>query len=200
MILLDCWMLIKSLLSPYYAINPWVLALHFKDLYFINKGIDLHFINFVIDEGLAGETWWHTEFLLNYKVYRPFYSEIHWLKKKIQWKYLWKKWNPENILQYFALDSSEETPFYWKAIVKDSKYKNIPTISFHFLWNKQMYYKRPLNASTWRTKDLPKEKRSSKVQFLNPVYAQIRKIYFTDLEIVVSRYQHLWNDKQSSFL
>lgn len=155
MILLDCWMLIKSLLSPYYAINPWVLALHFKDLYFINKGIDLHFISFVVEEGLAEETWQHTEFLLNYKVYRPFYSEIHWLKKT-QWKYLWKKWNPENILQYFGLDSSEETPLYWKAILKDSKYKNIPSISFHFLWNKQMYYKRPLNASTWRKKDLPK--------------------------------------------
>lgn len=82
MILLDCWMLIKSLLSPYYAINPWVLALHFKDLYFINEGIDLHFISFVIEESSAGETWQHTEFLLNYKVYRPFYSEIHWLKKK----------------------------------------------------------------------------------------------------------------------
>lgn len=34
---LDCWVLIKSLLSPYYAINLWVLTLCFKDLYFINK-------------------------------------------------------------------------------------------------------------------------------------------------------------------
>lgn len=49
-------MLIKSLLSPYYAINPWVLAIHYKDLYFINEGIDLHFISFVIEESLAGET------------------------------------------------------------------------------------------------------------------------------------------------
>ena len=77
MILLDCWMLIKSLLSPYYAINPCILALHFKDLYFINKGRDLYSISFDLEGGFAGETWQHTEFLLNYKVYRPFYSKIH---------------------------------------------------------------------------------------------------------------------------
>lgn len=109
MVLLDCWLLIKSLLRPYDAINLWVLALCFKDLYFISKCMEEYFISMVIEEGLARKTWQYTEFLLNYKVYRffvlRFTDKNHFYLMK---RFLKKNWNPENIMQYFAMDYLDE--------------------------------------------------------------------------------------------
>lgn len=50
-------------------------------------------------------------------------------------------------------------------IEKKYKYKNILIFSslLYIFWNKEMYYKRPLNISTW------KKNKSSKILCLNPV-------------------------------